>query len=130
MSVTQMPGKEPSVEIRETFMRPTPDWPEGGYLLQVAETVEIATGYYATIYPDKPSPYYHGKAPAVVMWELGNLPWNTPGSIATGIAEEITNRMRAENPGAPLREEVSTLVRLPPTRVSDTDREDRPEPPE
>ncbi|MFZ3343311.1 MAG: hypothetical protein WA213_20710 [Terriglobales bacterium] len=82
MSVTQVgPPDEPSVEIRETYMKPTADWPEGGYMCEVGGKVEIATGYYATIYPDKPSLYWHGKAPAVIRWELGDLPWNRPQAI-------------------------------------------------
>lgn len=70
MTITQAGSlDDPSVEIRETFMRPTPDWPEGGYLREVGGSVQIATGYYATIYPDKPSPYPGGKPPAAMMWE-------------------------------------------------------------
>ena len=70
MAITQMTNNdEPRVEIRETFMKPTAEWPEGGYLREVGGTVEIATGYFATIYPDKPSPYWHGRAPAVILWD-------------------------------------------------------------
>ena len=74
--IAQMEGpKEPRIEIRETFMKPTVDWPEGGYLREVGGQVEMATGYYATIYPDKPSPYLGGKPPIVMMWDRGDWPW-------------------------------------------------------
>lgn len=69
MTITQMSHtEEPRIEVRETFMKPTPDWPEGGYLREVAGKVEIATGYYATIYPDKPS-LWGGRPPAVILWD-------------------------------------------------------------
>ncbi len=74
--ITQMSGPtEPRIEIRETFMRPTPEWPEGGYMREVGGKVEMATGYFATIHPDKPSPYLGGKPPVMVLWDRGDWPW-------------------------------------------------------
>lgn len=62
------------VEVSETYMRPTPEWPDGSYLRKVAGNVEVATGYYATLYPGKPSPYWHGGAPYFVLEHI-ETPW-------------------------------------------------------
>lgn len=62
------------IEARETYMGPTAEYPDGSYLRTVAGKVEVATGYYATVYPDKPSLYWHGKAPFVVM-NTADWPW-------------------------------------------------------
>jgi hypothetical protein len=66
------------VPIVETFMRPTPEYPDGSYLLEVAGVVHMATGYYATLYPDKPSPYWHGKPP-VFFLNTSEWPWDRYG---------------------------------------------------
>lgn len=65
-------GKEICVEDR--YMKPTPEYPQGSWLHTVAGNVEVATGYYATIYPDKPSPYFHGVPPFVFL-ENFDVPW-------------------------------------------------------
>ena len=76
MTITQTDGPtEPRIEIKETFMRPTPEWPEGGYMREVGGKVEMATGYFSTIHPDKPSPYLGGKPPVVVLWDRCDWPW-------------------------------------------------------
>ena len=64
-------GKDISVEDR--YMKPTPEYPDGSWLHTIDGNVEVATGYYATIYPDKPSLYWHGGPPFVMIdtseWE-------------------------------------------------------------
>ncbi len=63
------------VKIEERFMKPSSEYPDGSWLRKVDGKVEIATGYYATLYPDKPSPYWHGKPPFfVVDWDR-EWPW-------------------------------------------------------
>lgn len=67
-------GRGKDIHIEERWMKPTPDHPEGSWLRKVAGEVEVATGYYATLYPDKPSLYWHGKAP-FVMLDMADWPW-------------------------------------------------------
>jgi hypothetical protein len=68
------------IEIRETVMSATEEYPDGSYLRTVAGEVEIATGYYATLYPGKPSPYWHGGPPFFLFncgsGEMGTLWWS------------------------------------------------------
>jgi hypothetical protein len=45
--------KEGALEVKEIFMKPTYEWPEGGYLRETNGQVEIATGYFAAIHPDR-----------------------------------------------------------------------------
>ncbi len=45
-----------SVETEEVAP-PTPEYPGGSWLYKVAGEVKIATGYFVTLYPGKPSPY-------------------------------------------------------------------------
>jgi hypothetical protein len=62
------------VEITETFMRPSAEYPDGSYMQIVGGKVTMATGYYATLHPDKPSPYWHGKAPFFYI-DTSDWPW-------------------------------------------------------
>jgi hypothetical protein len=71
-------GNKRDVSVVETFMRATPDYPDGSYLLEVAGVVQMATGYYATLHPGKPSPYWHGKAP-VFLVDMSEWPWDGYG---------------------------------------------------
>ena len=50
-------GKDICVEDR--YMKPTAEYPDGSWLHKIDGKVQEATGYYATFYPDKPSPYFH-----------------------------------------------------------------------
>lgn len=65
-------GKDICVEDR--YMKPTWENPEGSWLHLVDGKVQIATGYYSTLYPDKPSPYWHGGAP-FILFETVDAPW-------------------------------------------------------
>lgn len=66
---------EGSIKIEERFMKPSSEYPDGSYLRIVGGNVEMATGYFAKQYPDKPSPYWHGKPPSfVVDWDR-EWPW-------------------------------------------------------
>lgn len=65
------------IAIEERFIAPSQEWPDGSYLCTVDGKVEIATGVYAIDHPDKPSPYFHGRAPFVVL-NCDNWPWNHP----------------------------------------------------
>ena len=64
-------GKDICVEDR--YMKPTAEYPDGSWLHKIDGKVQEATGYYATLYPDKPSLYWHGKPPFVMIdtadWE-------------------------------------------------------------
>lgn len=56
-------------EIRETFERPSAEYPRGSYMRTVAGAVEVATGRYALEHPGKDSLYWHGGPPfAVFGW--------------------------------------------------------------
>jgi hypothetical protein len=67
-------GKDVSVEDR--YMRPSAEYPDGSWLHKVGNEVMVATGYYAIEHPGKPSPYFHGGPPFVMLntsdW---TLPW-------------------------------------------------------
>lgn len=69
-------GEGNYIAVEDRYMRPTAEYPDGSYLQLVDGEPMVATGYYATIYPDKPSLYFHGGAPVVILdtsdWEL---PW-------------------------------------------------------
>lgn len=56
-----------NISVVETYMTPTLEYPYGSYMRQVAGVVEVATGYYATLHPGKPSLYWHGGPPFVVF---------------------------------------------------------------
>ncbi len=55
------------IGVEERYMKPSAEYPDGSWLHKYGGTVMIATGYYATIYPDKPSPYWHGKPPFLIV---------------------------------------------------------------
>ena len=65
-------GEDLSVEDR--YIRPSAEYPDGSWLHKYGGIVMIATGYYATIYPNKPSPYFHGGAPFFVI-DTSEWPW-------------------------------------------------------
>ena len=62
------------IAVEDRYMRSTPEYPDGSWLHTVDGKVQVATGYYATLHPDKPSPYWHGKAPFVVFDKI-DVPW-------------------------------------------------------
>ena len=64
------------IEVVESFAKPTAEYPDGSYMRKVAGVVEIATGVFSIDHPDKPSPYWHGKAPIVMFWPSG-APWQS-----------------------------------------------------
>ena len=71
-------GQGKDIQVEERYMKPTPEYPDGGWLYKVDGQVQVATGYYATIYPDKPSPYFHGGAP-FVMIDTTDWEWERKG---------------------------------------------------
>ena len=58
---------EDHVVVEEHFMNPSAEYPDGSYMQKVAGKVVVATGHYATLYPDKPSYYWHGKPPVAFI---------------------------------------------------------------
>jgi hypothetical protein len=62
------------VLVEDRYMKPTPDYPDGSWLHKVGDEVIVATGYYATLYTDKPSLYWHG-GPPFVMIDTADWPW-------------------------------------------------------
>lgn len=69
-------GMSRDIQVEERYMRPTPDYPQGSYLRKVDNRVEIATGFYAIKFPDKPSLYWHGGPPFFVI-DTGDWPWRS-----------------------------------------------------
>lgn len=67
-------GSGRDIGIEECYMRPTAEYPQGSWLYKVGDIVQVATGYFALEYPDKPSPYWHGSAPYFVV-DIGEWPW-------------------------------------------------------
>lgn len=65
------------IGVEERYIRPSAEYPDGSYLRKVDGVVEVATGFYALEFPDKPSPYWHGKAP-FVMLDTSEWPWEHP----------------------------------------------------
>lgn len=70
------------VSIEDRVMNPSAEYPDGSWLHTVNGKVEVATGHYATIYPDKPSPYWHGKPPFVII-ETGDWAWEKIDEVKT-----------------------------------------------
>lgn len=62
------------VNVEEHYKRPDAEYPEGSYMHKIDGKVTIATGYYATLYPDKPSLYWHGGPPFVFI-DTSDWPW-------------------------------------------------------
>ena len=73
----------------EKYMRATPDYPDGSYLLEVGGVVQMATGYYATLHPDKPSLYWH-RLPPVCIIDTSEWPWDRYGT------KELATRPRPD----------------------------------
>lgn len=65
-------GKDVCVEDR--YMKPSAEYPDGSWLHIVDGKVMVATGYYATIHPDKPSPHF-SNGPPFLMFESSAWPW-------------------------------------------------------
>lgn len=65
---------EPTVEVRESFMRPDAEYPHGSYLRIVAGNVEMATGRFEKEHPGHPSPYIGGLPPLVMFWSESHDP--------------------------------------------------------
>lgn len=63
------------VGVEDRYIRPSAEYLDGSWLHTVAGKVEVATGYYATIYPYKPSPYFHGGTPWTFI-STREWPWN------------------------------------------------------
>ena len=62
------------VGVEDRYMKPSAEYPDGSWLHTVGGKVEVATGHYATIYPDKPSPYFHGGEPFFLI-DTSEWPW-------------------------------------------------------
>jgi hypothetical protein len=71
------------VEILDQFMRPTPEYPHGSWLYKVGGEVQVATGYYAELYPGKPSPYWHEGPPYFVV-DTRDWQWEDKCELKTG----------------------------------------------
>jgi len=71
-------GEGRDICVEDRYMSPTAEYPQGSWLHIVDGEVSIATGYYAYEYPDKPSPYFHGGPPFLVL-EPFEVPWKTDG---------------------------------------------------
>jgi hypothetical protein len=67
-----------TVEVVETFERPSPEYPDGSYLRTVGGNVQMATGRYAKHFKDKPSLYLDGKPPFTVLWDVEARPLPAP----------------------------------------------------
>lgn len=63
------------IKICESYERPSFKYPYGSYMRSVGENVEIATGRFALEHPNKPSPYWHGGAPFVMIDMPNKYPW-------------------------------------------------------
>jgi hypothetical protein len=62
------------VAVKESYMRPTSEYPMGSYKLEVGGKIITACGAFAQEgVPD--SPYWHGGPPFVTYTELGSWPW-------------------------------------------------------
>ena len=72
IAIDQAQGKDICVEDR--WMAPCAQFPDGSWLHTVDGKVMVATGYYATIHSDKPSPYFHNGPPFVVL-DTAEWPW-------------------------------------------------------
>ena len=75
MGLDTASGKESEFVIKDTYMKPTSEYPKRSWLHEVNGEVKIATGYYTTLYTDKPSPYFHGDAPFFIL-ENFDVPWD------------------------------------------------------
>jgi hypothetical protein len=53
--------------VEDRYIKPSIEYPDGSWLHLVNGEVKVATGYFAKEYPSKPSPYWHGGAPFVVI---------------------------------------------------------------
>lgn len=56
-------GRGNSVEVRETWEGPTPQYPKGSYQMLIGGKVEVATGRFAVEGVKEPVPYWHGHPP-------------------------------------------------------------------
>ena len=67
-------GVGESIGVEDRYMKANAEFPNGSWLNTVDGKVMIATGYYATIHPDKPSRHFH-KGPPFLMFESSAWPW-------------------------------------------------------
>ncbi len=74
MTIGTDTGNGKDIQVEDRYIKPTPEFPDGSYLHTVDGKVKVATGYYAKIYPGKPSPYWHGRAPIFVV-DIHDCPW-------------------------------------------------------
>jgi hypothetical protein len=65
------------VPVEEHYKRPDAEYPDGSWMHKIGGEVTIATGYYAKLHPGKPSPYFHG-GPPFVMMDTRGWPTRTP----------------------------------------------------
>lgn len=69
-------GKGKDVVVEDHFLKPSAEYPDGSWMHKVDGEVQVATGHYATLYPNKESPYWHDGPPFVVVDTNGwKLPW-------------------------------------------------------
>lgn len=68
-------GEGRDICVEDRYMHPTKEYPDGSWIHIVDGEVEVATGYYAYEYPDKPSPYFH-KGPPFVSLKHFDGPWD------------------------------------------------------
>lgn len=74
MTIGTDTGNGKDIQVEDRYIKPTPEFPDGSYLHTVDGKVKVATGYYATIYPDNPSPYWRGGPPYFVV-DIHDCPW-------------------------------------------------------
>jgi hypothetical protein len=79
------------IEVVETYMRPSAEYPNGSYMQTVDGKVQVATGLYATLHPGKPSYDWHGGVPFVFLdtsdwtWpKMNESPTETKRMLGTG----------------------------------------------
>jgi hypothetical protein len=59
-------GQGSDIGVEDRYIKPSTEYPDGSWLHTVNGKVEVATGYYATLYPDKPSFYWHTGPPFLI----------------------------------------------------------------
>ena len=64
----------PDISVEDRYMRPDAEYPYGSWMHKIGDEVMVATGHYATLYPGKPSPYFHD-GPPFVMIDKTDWPW-------------------------------------------------------
>ncbi len=65
-----------TIEVVDQYIRPSAEYTSGSWLHRVGDHVEVATGYFAIEHPGKPSPYWHGGPPFIVLDLEREWPWS------------------------------------------------------